>query len=55
MDYPAATFHRQDGPRSQLAGASRAVLERLGADRPSPEQTPWPSTTRHGMAASCRF
>ena len=23
------TFHRRDGPRSQLAGASRAVLEHL--------------------------
>jgi DNA-binding MarR family transcriptional regulator len=28
------TFHRRDGPRSQLAGASRAVLEHLAMTGP---------------------
>jgi MarR family len=28
------TFHRRDGPRSQLAGASRAVLEHLALAGP---------------------
>ena len=28
------TFHRRDGPRSQLAGASRAVLEHLAMAGP---------------------
>jgi len=26
------TFHRRDGPRAQLAGASRAVLEHLATN-----------------------
>ena len=28
------TFHRRDGPRSQLAGASRSVLEHLALTGP---------------------
>jgi hypothetical protein len=38
------TYHRRDRPRSQLAGASRAVLEHLamaGRTRSSPAWRPW--------------
>ena len=41
-------FHRRDGPRSQLAGASRAVLEHLAMA--GPRSPNWPRTFRHSIA-----